>query len=168
MGPWVQDAVDLISYCNGPTNTTWGAQRAANGHPAPFNLNTWKSAMRTAAAITMPATRLFYDAIKSNYPAIHLIAAGGNWSGGPPTSRPVEIQDEHYYASPSTFISYATKYDNYSRSGPKVFVGEYAVTSGTGTYGNLAGALGEAAFMTGMERNSDIVLMASYAPLFAT
>ena len=79
----------------------------------------------------------------------------------------MEIQDEHYYSSPATFISYATKYDSYSRSGPKVFVGEYAVTSGSGTLGNLSAALGEAAFMTGMERNSDVVLMASYAPLFA-
>jgi alpha-L-arabinofuranosidase len=82
-------------------------------------------------------------------------------------SRPVEIRDEHYYSSPATFISYATKYDSYSRSGPKVFVGEYAVTSGYGTYGNLSAALGEAVFMTGMERNSDIVQLASYAPLFA-
>ena len=89
-----------------------------------------------------------------------------NW-GGYPTATPMEIEDEHYYTDPGTFISYATKYDGYSRSGPKVFVGEYAVTSGFGTYGNLAAALGEAAFMTGMERNSDIVALASCAPLFA-
>ena len=89
-----------------------------------------------------------------------------NW-GGYPTATPVEIEDEHYYTDPGTFISYATKYDGYSRTGPKVFVGENAVTSGFGTYGNLAAALGEAAFMTGMERNSDIVALASYAPLFA-
>jgi alpha-L-arabinofuranosidase len=107
---------------------------------------------------------LFYNAIKSNYPAMQLIAP--DW-GGIPSSAPVEIQDEHYYSSAGTFISYATKYDSYSRAGPKVFIGEYAVTANYGAYDNLASALGEAAFMTGMERNSDLVLMASYAPLFA-
>ncbi len=167
MGPWVQDAVDLISYCNDPISTTWGAQRAANGHPAPFNLQYLEIGNENGGSYLDARYTLFYDAIKAQYPNIHLIAAGGNWSGGPPTSRPVEIADEHYYSSPSTFISYATKYDSYSRSGHKVFVGEYAVTTGFGTYGNLSAALGEAAFMTGMERNSDLVQLASYAPLFA-
>jgi alpha-L-arabinofuranosidase len=168
MGPWVQDALDLIQYATGDTNTTWGAQRAANGHPAPFNMNLMEIGNESSGtAYYNPRYALFYDAIKSNYPNIKLIAP--LWGGVIPNNRPVEIQDEHYYLSPATFISYATKYDSYSRSGPKVFVGEYAVTAtGTyGTYGNLSAALGEAAFMTGMERNSDIVLMASYAPLFA-
>ena len=166
MGPWVQDALDAIEYANGDTNTTWGALRAANGHPAPFNLKFMEIGNESGGSYYDPRYALFYDAIKSNYPSIHLIAPG-NWPGGPPTSRPVEIADEHYYTSPGTFRSYATKYDSYSRSGPKVFVGEYAVTAGYGTYGNLAAALGEAAFMTGLERNSDLVQMASYAPLFA-
>jgi len=164
MGPWVQDALDLIQYANGNTNTTWGAQRAANGHPAPFNLQYLEIGNENGGSYYNDRYNLFYDAIKSNYPAMHLIVP--DW-GGIPSSRPVEIQDEHYYSDPATFISYATKYDSYNRSGPKVFVGEYAVTAGTGTYSSLAGALGEAAFMTGMERNSDVVLMASYAPLFA-
>ncbi|HZT22893.1 MAG TPA: alpha-L-arabinofuranosidase C-terminal domain-containing protein, partial [Verrucomicrobiae bacterium] len=164
MGPWVQDALDLIEYCNGDTNTTWGVLRAANGHPAPFHLKYLEIGNENGGPLYDERYALFYDAIKSNYPDLHLIAP--DW-GGIPASRPVEIQDEHYYSSPQTFISYATKYDSYSRTGPKVFVGEYAVTSGYGTYGNLAAALGEAAFMTGMERNSDIVLMTSYAPLFA-
>jgi len=164
MGPWVQDAVDLIQYANGPTNTFWGAQRAANGHPAPFNLQYLEIGNENGGSYYNDRYALFYDAMKSNYPSVHLICP--DW-GGIPSSRPVEIQDEHYYSSPGTFISYATKYDSYSRSGPKVFVGEYAVTSGYGTYGNLAAALGEAAFMTGMERNSDLVQLASYAPLFA-
>jgi alpha-L-arabinofuranosidase len=163
MGPWVQDALDLIEYCNGDTNTTWGALRAANGHPAPFNLKYLEIGNENGGSYYNDRYALFYSAIKSNYPAMHLIVP--DW-GGIPTATPVEIQDEHYYSDPATFISYATKYDNYSRSGPHVFVGEYAVTSGYGTYGNLSAALGEAAFMTGMERNADIVLMASYAPLF--
>src|SRR5579862_498586 len=166
MGPWVQDALDAIQYANGDTNTTWGALRAANGHPAPFNLQYLEIGNENGGSYYDDRYTLFYDAIKSNYPSLHLIAPG-NWPGGPPWSRPVEIQDEHYYASPATFYSYATKYDSYRRNGPKVFVGEYAVNSSYGTYGNLASALAEAAFMTGLERNSDIVQMASYAPLLA-
>lgn len=164
MGPWVQDALDLIEYANGDTNTTWGAQRASNGHPAPFNLKYIEIGNENGGSYYNDRYALFYDAIKSSYPDIHIIACV--W-GGIPSSRPIEIQDEHYYSSASTFISYATKYDGYSRSGPKVFVGEYAVTSGYGTLGNMSAALGEAVFMTGMERNSDVVQLASYAPLFA-
>jgi alpha-L-arabinofuranosidase len=166
MGPWVQDALDLIQYCNGDTNTVWGAQRAANGHPAPFNLKYLEIGNENGGSYYDARYTLFYDAMKSNYPNVKLISPVWG-SPSSPTSRPVEIQDEHYYSSPATFIGYATKYDSYSRSGPKVFVGEYAVTSGYGTYGNLSAALGEAAFMTGIERNSDIVQLASYAPLFA-
>jgi alpha-L-arabinofuranosidase len=166
MGPWVQDAVDLISYANDATNTFWGAQRAVNGHSAPYNLKYLEIGNENGGSYLNDRYTLFYDAIKAQYPDVHLLTPG-NWGGGMPWSRPVEIADEHYYSDPATFISYATKYDSYSRSGPKIFVGEYAVTSGFGTYGNLAAALGEAAFMTGMERNSDIVQLASYAPLFA-
>ena len=162
MGPWVQDALDAIQYANGDTNTAWGTLRAANGHPAPFNLKYMEIGNESGGTYYNDRYALFYDAIKSNYPAVQLIA---NDQGSIPTSRPVEIQDEHYYTSPATFISYATKYDSYSRTGSKVFVGEYAVCCGGN--GNLAGALGEASFMTGLERNSDIVQMASYAPLFA-
>ena len=164
MGPWVQDALDAIQYANGDTSTPWGALRAANGHPAPFNLKHMEIGNENGGSSYNDRYALFYNAIKSNYPAMHLIAP--DW-GGIPWGAPVEIQDEHYYSSASTFTSYATKYDSYSRNGPKVFVGEYAVTSGYGTYGNLSAALGEASFMTGMERNSDLVQMASYAPLFA-
>lgn len=163
MGPWVQDAVDLIQYANGATNTTWGALRAANGHPAPYNLQYMEIGNESGGSLYDDRYALFYNAIKSQYPSMHLIVP--DW-GGVPTATPVEIEDQHYYSSPATFISYATMYDHYDRSGPKVFIGEYAVTSGYGTYGNLAAALGEASFMTGMERNSDVVLMASYAPLF--
>jgi alpha-L-arabinofuranosidase len=164
MGPWVQDALDAIEYANGGTNTTWGAQRAVNGHPAPFNLQYIEIGNESGGTYYNERYPLFYNAIKSNYPAIHIIAP--DW-GGIPTTAPVEIEDQHYYSDEGTFISYATMYDSYSRSGPKVFIGEYAVTANYGAYDNLASALGEAAFMTGMERNSDLVVMASYAPLFA-
>jgi hypothetical protein len=100
---------------------------------------------------------------RPSIPNLRLIA--NEW-GGRPTNRPVEIVDEHYYSSPEFFINNANKYDSYDRAGRKVYVGEYAVTQGCGQ-GNLRAAVGEAAFMTGLERNSDVVLMASYAPLFA-
>jgi alpha-L-arabinofuranosidase len=106
---------------------------------------------------------MFALAIHAKYPDIKLIA--NDWFGGHPKEPMPEIVDEHYYNNPDWFIWNANKYDNYDRKGPKIFVGEYAVTSNTGN-GNLRGAIGEAAWMTGMERNSDIVTMASYAPLF--
>ncbi|MGC9943853.1 MAG: alpha-L-arabinofuranosidase C-terminal domain-containing protein [Verrucomicrobiota bacterium] len=162
LGSWVQEVLDAIQYANGDTNTTWGAQRAAAGHPAPFNLQYIEVGNENNGAAYNANYAYFYNAIKSNYPAMHVIADS---QGTIPTSAPVEMVDQHYYSDPGFFESSATLYDHYSRSGPKVFVGEYAVTSGSGN-GNLAGALGEAAFMTGMERNSDVVQMASYAPLF--
>jgi len=163
MGPYVQDALDAIEYANGPADSTWGAQRAANGHPAPFRLRFMEIGNENSGTAYNDRYALFYDAIKARYPEMELIA--DVW-GGTPTSRPLEIIDEHYYSDPAFFARNATRYDSYSRSGPKIYVGEYAVTSGAGA-GNLAAALGEAAFMTGIERNSDIVTMASYAPLFA-
>lgn len=164
LGPWVQDALDAIEYANGPTNSTWGALRAAAGHPAPFNLQYMEIGNENGGSYYDTNYAMFYDAIMSNYPYMHLIAC--DW-GGVPASAPVQIEDQHYYSSQSAFISYSTMYDGSSRSGPQVFVGEYAVTADYGAYGNLISALGEAAFMTGMERNGDLVRMASYAPLFA-
>lgn len=168
LGPWVQDALDLIEYANGDTNTVWGAVRAVNGHPAPYNLRYLEIGNENGGAFYDERYAVFYDAIKAEYPEIHLIASGGNWPGGPPWSRPVEIVDEHYYNTPSEMISFANKYDSYDRNGSKVFVGEYA-TLNWGDHsgdGSLQYALGEAAFMTGMERNSDIVVMAAFAPMF--
>ena len=163
IGEYVQDALDAIEYANGDATTTWGAKRAANGHPAPFNLKTIEIGNENGGTNYNDRYALFYDAIKAAYPDVKLVACV--W-GGTPTSRPFDLMDEHYYTSAATMASYAAKYDSYSRTGAKVFVGEYAVTSGYGTYGNLTAALGEAAFMTGIERNCDIVARASYAPLF--
>jgi alpha-L-arabinofuranosidase len=166
LGPWVQEALDAIQYANGATNTIWGAQRAANGHPAPFNLQYIEIGNENGGSVYNANYAMFYDAIKSNYPAMHIIA---NVWGGIPSSRPVEIMDEHYYNSASWFAQNSTMYDSYSRSGPKVFVGEYAVAYSIppATFpATLQNAIGEAAWMTGMERNSDIVAMGCYAPLF--
>ena len=163
MRPWVQDALDALEYANGSAESRWGALRVRNGHPVPFNLQYMEIGNENGGPIYDERYALFHDAIKAKYPNVQLIA---NVWGGYPKNRPVNIIDEHYYASSRFFIDNATKYDSYDRKGPKVYVGEYAVTQGCGN-GNLRAALGEAAFMTGMERNSDVVVMSSYAPLFA-
>lgn len=163
MGEFVQDALDAIEYANGPASSTWGAVRARNGHPAPFNLKYLQVGNENGGPAYHQRYALFHDAIKAKYPDIALIA--NEW-GGRPGNRPLEIVDEHYYSTPEFFISNAGKYDRYDRSRYKIYVGEYAVTQ-NGGQGNLRAAIGEAAFMTGMERNSDVVVMASYAPLFA-
>lgn len=161
LDPWVQDALDAVEYANGPITSKWGALRARNGHPAPFGLKLIQVGNENGGPAYDERYARFYDALKSRYPGIRLIA---NLWGGTPKSRPIDILDEHYYNSPQFFVANARRYDTYDRKGPKIYVGEYAVTQGAGT-GNLAAALGEAAFMTGMERNADIVVMSSYAPL---
>jgi hypothetical protein len=166
LGPWVQEALDAIQYADGPTNTYWGAQRAANGHPAPFNLQYIEIGNENSGSAYNTNYAQFYYAIKSNYPAMNVIADN---QGSIPTDAPVDIMDMHFYNSASWFAQNSTLYDSYSRSGPKVFVGEYAVAYAIppNTYpATLGNALGEATWMTGLERNSDLVLMASYAPLF--
>lgn len=162
MGEFVQDALDAIEYANGPATSQWGALRAKNGHPAPFNLKFMEIGNENGGPAYLERWALFRDAIKARYPEMKLIS--NVWADFPANRRP-DIVDEHYYSSPEFFSSNATKYDTYDRNGPKVYVGEYAVTAGCGL-GNLRAAVGEAAFMTGLERNSDVVVMASYAPLF--
>ncbi len=166
LGSWVQEALDAIQYANGDTNTYWGAQRAANGHPAPFNLQYLEIGNENNGSAYNANYAYFYNAIKASYPGMNIIADS---QGTIPTSAPVEMVDEHYYNSASWFAQNSTHYDSYSRSGPKIFIGEYAVAYniGPGFAATLQNALGEAAWMTGMERNSDLVAMGSYAPLFA-
>lgn len=162
MDEFVQDALDAIEYANGPVTNTWGALRAKAGHPEPFHLKYMEIGNENGGPAYHERWPLFYKAIKAKYPDIKLIA---NVWGGYPTNEIPEIVDEHYYSNPEFFIQNAGKYDKYDRKGPQIFVGEYAVTQNCGN-GNLRGAVGEAAFMIGMERNSDVVTMASYAPLF--
>jgi alpha-L-arabinofuranosidase len=163
MGQWLQDALDAIEYANGPENSVWGGMRAKNGHAKPFNLKYIEIGNENGQAPYAERWPMFVKAIHDKYPDIKLIA--NEWAGGHPTSPMPEIIDEHYYNNPDWFIWNANKYDSYDRKGPKIFIGEYAVTSGSGN-GNLRGAIGEAAWMIGMERNSDIVVMGSYAPLY--
>ena len=161
MGQWVQDALDAIEYANGPIDSVWGAKRAAAGHPAPFNLKYMEIGNENQSFPGyVEHWRLFYHAIRAKYPDMKLVADGWDQFG----AEQPDIVDDHYYDSPEWFMRHAGQYDNTDRNGPKVFVGEYAVTKDCGL-GNLRGAMGEAVFMTGLERNSDVVVMASYAPL---
>ena len=161
--PYVQSALDEIQYAIGPTTTFWGAQRAADGHPAPFHLGMVEIGNEDffdgSGSYNAYRYPMFANAIRAAYPQLKLIATT------PVTNGPVDVVDEHYYNNdPQYFAENAHIFDNVSRSGPKVIVGEYATTNGTPT-GTLANAVGEAAFLTGTERNSDLVLGASYAPL---
>lgn len=159
MGEYVQDALDAIEYANGPADSRWGGLRAKHGHPGPFNMKLMEIGNENGGPAYEERFALFHDAIKAKYPQMQLIA------NTPIKSRTPDIVDEHYYNTPEFFMNEAGHYDDYDRKGPKIFVGEYAVTV-NGGLGNLRAAVGEAAFMTGMERNSDIVTLASYAPLF--
>jgi alpha-L-arabinofuranosidase len=163
MGQWVQDALDAIEYANGSETSVWGSIRAKNGHPKPFNLKYLEIGNENGMAPYAERWDLIAKAILAKYPDMKLIA--NEWAGGHPQDPKPEIIDEHYYDNPDWFVWNANKYDSYDRKGPKIFIGEYAVTSSTGK-GNLRGAIGEAAWMTGMERNSDIVIMGAYAPLY--
>ena len=164
MQEWVQDALDLVEYARGAVDSKWGALRAAAGHPAPFKLNYMEIGNENGGPEYAERYALFHDALKTKYPDLHIVA--NFWDGEIPKTRPVEIQDEHYYLDTLGFLGMADYYQRVDRQGPLVYVGEYAVTNGAGT-GNLAAALAEAAFLTGLEANSDHVVMASYAPLLA-
>lgn len=160
--PFVQDALDEIEYVTGSTDTKWGAVRAKNGHPAPFPLRyveigneDWFD--RSGSYDGRFAQ--FYKAIKAKYPELQLIATTKVKSTTP------DVLDEHFYMSSQQAFADASHYDKYDRKGPKIFVGEWATREGSPTP-NMGSALGDAAWMTGMERNSDIVMMEAYAPLF--
>jgi alpha-L-arabinofuranosidase len=168
--PWIQDVLDAIEYANGPVTSKWGALRAKHGRPAPFNLKyvevgnengmgySWGGGTR---ADYLPRYKAFYERIRAAYPNIVIIA---NIHTEPDV--PTDIVDEHYYDTSDWFFNAATMYDGYDRAKPKIYVGEYAVKNDAGN-GNMRAALAEAAFLTGLERNADVVLMSSYAPLFA-
>jgi len=176
---YIQEALDALEYANGGVDTYWGAIRAAAGHPEPFNLRLMEignenynyHADNNSDQSDHYAERYkqFYDAIKAAWPEVICIGNVESWSTDNPTWRnqyAVEIVDEHYYRSPDWFAANYRKYDNHSRSSNKIYNGEYAVTSDFGNNGTLKAALGEAIYMAGMERNSDVCVMASYAPIF--
>ncbi|MFI6686383.1 LamG-like jellyroll fold domain-containing protein [Streptomyces sp. NPDC050485] len=161
--PFVQDAVDQIEYITGPTTSTWGARRAADGHSRPFPLKYVEIGNEDSfdkSGSYEERYAAFHDAIKARFPALKLIATT------PVSSRPHDLIDEHYYQSPAAFQAGSHKYDHRDRTGPKVFVGEWAAQEGRPTP-DLNAALGDASWLAGLIRNSDQVLMESYAPLFS-
>ena len=165
MGEFVQDALDCIEYANGPVTSKWGAVRAANGHPAPFNLEYLEIGNENGGPAYYERYALIHDAVQAKYPEIKIVS--DVWHGTV-KGRPQHIRDEHYYRSPDWFMTVGAKlYDTYPRGEFEVFVGEYAVTQDVGRWGDLRAAIGEAAFMCGLERNADVVKLAAYAPLFA-
>nr|WP_294947873.1 alpha-L-arabinofuranosidase C-terminal domain-containing protein [uncultured Mucilaginibacter sp.] len=171
--PYVDDALDEIEYVIGGVNTYWGAKRAADGHPAPFKLSYVEIGNEDGfdeSGSYDGRYAQFYDGIKAKYPNLHCIASigGKDWLGsrGKLTIRKPEIVDEHYYRNAWGMEEDAAHYDSYDRKGYKVFVGEWATTEGMPTT-TLNAALGDAAWMTGMERNSDVVILSCYAPLLA-
>jgi alpha-L-arabinofuranosidase len=157
---FVQEAMDALEYALGPVDSKWGALRAANGHPESFNLKYIEIGNEASGQIYADNYKLFYKAIKQKYPDLHIISNFDKVDGGL-----VEITDHHKYGSPDEFFNSSSQYDSFDRNGPRVYVGEYGVTSGVGD-GNLTAALAEAAYLIGLERNADIVTMSSYAPLF--
>ena len=175
LGPWVQDALDLIEFANGPVTSTWGAKRAAMGHPKPFRMKYLGIGNEQWGEAYFARYKVFYDAIKTKHPEIRLITTSGpgvddNWWNLAwsrfKSGTPAEIVDEHYYRAPQWFLQQTDRYDGYDRNGPKVVAGEYAAHA-PGRRSTLGTALAEAAFMTGLVRNADVIHMASYAPLLA-
>ena len=165
MDEFVQDALDCIEYANGPVTSKWGAVRAANGHPEPFNLQYIEIGNENGGPKYHERYALMHDAIQAKHPEIKIVS--DLWHG-PVKGRPQHIRDEHYYKSPDWFMTTGAKlYDGYPRGEFEVFVGEYAVTQDVGRWGDLRAAIGEAAFMCSLERNADVVKLAAYAPLFA-
>ncbi|HLK57367.1 MAG TPA: alpha-L-arabinofuranosidase C-terminal domain-containing protein [Chthonomonadaceae bacterium] len=159
--PFVQDALDEIEYLTGDANTTWGARRVKDGHPASFPLHYVEIGNEDwfdrSGSYDGRYTQ-FFDAIKAKYPALQIIATA------PVRSRKPDVMDDHYYRSARDMARDVHHYDRTDRSGPKIFVGEWASTEGSPTP-TLKAALGDAAWLTGLERNSDIVVLESYAPL---
>ena len=160
--PYVQDALDEIEYVTGDESTKWGAERTKDGHPAAFPLTYVEvgnedSFDRSRSYDARYAQ--FYDAIKKKYPNLQIIATT------PVKGHVMDVLDDHYYKRAEQFFADVHHYDKADRNGPKIFVGEWATREGSPTT-NFGAALGDAAWMTGMERNSDLIILASYAPLF--
>ncbi|MEN9415325.1 MAG: hypothetical protein RLZ62_1629, partial [Bacteroidota bacterium] len=177
--PFIQDALDLIEFANGSVETKWGKLRAELGHPAPFNMKLLGVGNEQWGEQYAERHAIFTKAIKDKHPEIRLVSSVGPSPDGElfdylsdiMSARKAEIVDEHYYRNPEWFLRNAGRYDAYPRSGPRIFAGEYAAQSvavvSPDNKNNWRCAISEAAFMTGLERNADLVHMASYAPLFA-
>ena len=172
---YIQDALDLIEFANGAVDTPWGKVRADMGHPAPFNLKFIGIGNEQWGKEYPEHLEPFVKAIRKKYPDIKIVGSSGPDSEGeqfdylwPEMKRlKADLVDEHFYRPEAWFLSQGARYDNYDRKGPKVFAGEYACHGKGKKWNHFHASLLEAAFMTGLERNADVVHMATYAPLFA-
>lgn len=179
LDPYVQDALDLIEFANGSVDSPWGRIRSEMGHPKPFNLKYIGVGNEQWGPQYIERFKVFEKAIKSKYPAMTIVSGAGPFPEGDYfdygnqelKKLNAEIVDEHYYKNPKWFRDNATRYDSYDRKGPKVFAGEYAAQSvaiaSPDNKNNWECAFSEAAFMTGLERNAEVVNLTSYAPLMA-
>ena len=181
---YIQDALDLVEFANGPVDSKWGKVRAEMGHPAPFNLKflgvgneqwDYDEAHGGYGPVFTERLKKFNAALRAKYPNLKLIGTTGPNSEGwdfdllQPRMKQlkVDLYDEHYYRNEQWFLTHGLRYDSYDRKGPKVFAGEYACHGDGKKWNHFETSLYEAAHMTGIERNADIVHMATYAPLFA-
>jgi alpha-L-arabinofuranosidase len=165
---WVRDNfLDIVEYANGPASSTWGAQRAQAGHPAPFGLKYVEIGNENQGREYEERYRFVYDAMKVKYPNLTYLADLSWTSRDSMRNAVFDIEDQHYYNSPRWFLSRFNEYDTRERSQPPLYLGEVAVTSQEGgpLRGNLLAALAEGVFLMGCERNADVVRMVSYAPL---
>ena len=173
--PYIQDALDLIEFANGSADTGWGALRARMGHPESFGLKFIGIGNEQWGQTYPDHLRPFVEAIRKAYPEIRIVGSSGPDSEGEqfdflwPEMRKLgaDLVDEHFYRPYEWFLSQGARYDSYDRKGPKVFAGEYACHAKGRAWNHFYASLLESAFMTGLERNADIVQMATYAPLFA-
>lgn len=172
--PYIDDALDLIEFANGPVTSKWGKVRAEMGHPAPFNLKQIGIGNEQWEPLYAERLAPFVKAICAKYPKMKICGSSGPSADGDRFDQgwakmkelKVDLVDEHYYKDPEWFLKSAARYDNYDRKGPKVFAGEYACHN-KARRNNWQAALSEAAFMTGLERNADVVWQCTYAPLFS-
>lgn len=175
MPAYIQEVLDLIEWANGPTNSTWGAQRAAAGHPASFNLKYLGVGNEEhITPVFKERFQMIHDVLKAKHPEITVIGTTGPFHSGEDYDKGwqvanelnVAMVDEHYYEKPEWFLNNLQRYDTYDRAKSKVYVGEYAAHD-KDRVNTLRSALAEAAYLTSLERNADVVHLASYAPLLA-
>lgn len=172
---YIDDALDLVEFANGPVDSEWGKVRAEMGHPEPFNLKYMGIGNEQWGEEYVEHLKPFIEAMRKAHPEIKIVGSSGPDSEGDkfdylwPKMRELkaDLVDEHFYRPESWFLAQGRRYDNYDRKGPKVFAGEYACHGKGKKWNHFNAALLESAFMTGLERNADIVEMATYAPLFA-
>ncbi len=172
--PYIQDALDLVEFANGPGTTHWGKLRSDMGHPAPFNLKYIAIGNEQWGELYPERLKPFIDALRAKHPEIKIVGSSGPYPDGKEFDYgwqemrrlKADLVDEHYYRPPEWFLAQADRYDSYDPQGPKVFAGEYACHTQS-RKNSFEAALSEAAFMTGLERNAAVVHMTAYAPLFA-